>query len=223
MSTIAQSVADAARAAAEAAANTQAPAPTAMVPANANPIANATPVRMPSLREAVNAGGAAVDTYLKVTPDGFKLDSDGPILSELTVEIDFAQVVPTLNVRGEAPGGQVIYGRSNNGVTEVNGKPWGQVLADIQRRSSSDKYVEYASYEIPMVLIDEQKKKGSETLKPGAIVGFTPSMMQAKEFAKFFQSTPPDLETRGRVAVKISHEKRKGQGPAYGVIVFELV
>lgn len=204
----------AARAAAEAAtANNDNYAATsnAYVPATVAPAA-----KMPSLREAAQSGGLVVDGWLTVTPDGFKIGPDGDLMKTLTVNLNLAEVVPTLNARGEA-GGRAIYARSTDGVRDVTGKPWSLALQNVQKSSAPDKFVEYNSYEIPMALTT---KVGA--LDVGKSIGFTPAMMAAKDFSKFVNSTPPELDSAGPVKVVLTHVKKKGAGPAYGVIDFSL-
>lgn len=190
-------------------------------PAYAPPAGYQAP-KMPSLRESVNSSGLVVDAYLSVDKEGMRVGKTMPLFDEVTVFIDFSQVQPTLNARGEI-GGQVAYVRSSDGIRTDKGKDFRTELASLQQRSNPDKYIEYPGFEIPMTLIDDLLNKDkSVAFKAGTTVGFTPAERNSKVFQAFFRNTPADLETRGPVKVRLTHEKRQG-AQAYGVALFELV
>lgn len=220
--TIAETIA-AAKAAA--AANTGAGLPATMTP-DYTPPATQAPHKM-SLAELADSGGLQVDGYLSVGKEGMRVGKDltVPLIEELLVTIDFDEVAPTFNARGEV-GGSVRYVRSGNGVTSSSGKPYTQELEQLRKLSDPAKFIEYQSAEIPLVLLAPVKnKKGDVAYEQGATIGFTPAERNGKIFMKFIKDTMkkvPDLVERGPVKVKLTFEQRQG-AQAYGVALFSLV
>lgn len=220
MSTLEETLA-AAKAAA--AANTSAGLPAAQTAVDYTSPAAYTPGKMPSLRESVESSGLTVDTYFSVTPDGMRIGKTMDLFKSIVVNIDFSEIVPSQNVRGEAAGNKVLYARTTDGRVSTTGKPWAAELAYVRQHSAPEKYIEYSSYEIPFTLIDDVlDDKKNVLFKAGTTVGFTPAERNAKVFQAFFKKTPTDLEQRGPVPVKLTHDKRVG-AQKYGVALFELV
>ena len=181
------------------------------------PPANYAPTKMPSLRESADTSGLTVDTYLGITADGIKVSGDGDLVKELVLSIDFAEVVPTMNIRGEI-GGQVTYARTSDGVRTVEGKSWADELARITRQSDPSKLTEYKSVEIPFTLITKNGK-----FEAGTTVGYTPAPQAAREFLAFFKKTPEGIEDAGPQTIKLTHMKKVGSGNKYGIVSYTLM
>lgn len=207
------------------AANTGAGLPVAMTP-DYTPPATQAPRKM-SLAELANSAGLQVDGYLSVGKESMRVGKDltVPPVDDLIVTIDFDEVMPTFNARGEV-GGSVRYVRSGDGVTSSEGKPYAQALEQLRKLSDPSKFIEYQSAEIPLVLLaDVKNKRGDVVYEEGAVIGFTPAERNGKIFMKFVKDTMkkiPNLTSLGAVKVKLTFEQRQG-AQAYGVALFSLV
>lgn len=192
-------------------------------PAIATPQGGAVAAYRPSLEDAFDQGGLMVDEWLQVKPEGFRVGKTMKLIEDLTVEIDFADVVPCRAARGEN-GGTTRYLRTYDGVTTAQGGNYQLELANLTKWSEKQ-VAEYATFEIPMSLVEDlTDAKGTVLFSEGTTVGFTPAVMAAKAFAKFGKRVRDQgLLRTGPLQVRITHKKQtNARGQEYGVLEFAL-
>jgi hypothetical protein len=167
-----------------AAAIPMAPQQTAVAPA-AVPLA---PGRARGFDDAVNSAGAAVDLWLAVDSDGYKIGTTK--FTAIAGSINMGTIKFPYMCRANVGGGTKFV-RSYDGVREVqSGRPWADVCAQMQAMDANCKG-QYDAAEIPLVL-DVDLVAGEKIVKAGRAVGITTPVTGFRPFmawAKQFTST----------------------------------
>jgi hypothetical protein len=144
--------------------------------------------RVRGFDDAVASAGAAVDLWLSIDSDGYKVGSTK--FSAIAGSIDMGSIKFPYMCRANVGGGTKFV-RSYDGVREAqSGRPWAEVCAQMQALDANCKG-QYDAAEIPLVL-DADLVAGEKVIKAGRAVGITTSVTGFKPFmawARQFAST----------------------------------
>jgi hypothetical protein len=134
--------------------------------------------RVRGFDDAVNSAGAAVDLWLSVDSDGYKVGSTK--FAAIAGTIDMGSIKFPYMCRANVGGGTKFV-RSYDGVREAqSGRPWAEVCAQMQAMDANCKG-QYDAAEIPLVL-DADLVAGEKVIKAGRAVGITTSVTGFKPF-----------------------------------------
>ncbi|RJF78123.1 hypothetical protein D3877_23635 [Azospirillum cavernae] len=194
------------QATAQAAAAQQAAAATAVpAVANTHALAPVQPGKRLSMDDALEMTGMAVEAYLNLTESAIQVGKVG-FHEKLVVGIDITEVQPFYGVSWGNP---AKYGRSYDRVLTVGGGSWAQTLqaasADPAKAGS-----EYISYEIPMTVVEA-----------GTVIGFSPSVTNAKDFKALVQQAKAQGLTR--IKVELTHKLKTNTKGKWGSLIYKLV
>ena len=144
--------------------------------------------RVRGFDDAVASAGAAVDLWLSVDSDGYKIGNTK--FAAIAGTIDMGSIKFPYMCRANVGGGTKFL-RSYDGVREAqSGRPWAEVCAQLQAMDANCKG-QYDAAEIPLVL-DADLVAGEKVIKAGRAVGITTSVTGFKPFmawARQFGST----------------------------------
>lgn len=193
------------QATAQAAAAQQAAAATAVpAVANTHALAPVQPGKRLSMDDALEMTGMAVEAYLNLTESAIQVGKVG-FHEKLVVGIDITEVQPFYGVSWGNP---AKYGRSYDRVLTVGGGSWAQTLqaaaADPAKAGS-----EYISYEIPMTVVEA-----------GTVIGFSPSVTNAKDFKALVQQAKAQGLTR--IKVELTHKLKTNTKGKWGSLIYKL-
>jgi hypothetical protein len=162
--------------------------------------------RVRGFDDAVNSAGAAVDLWLSVDSDGYKVGSTK--VAAIAGTIDMGSIKFPYMCRANVGGGTKFV-RSYDGVREAqSGRPWAEVCAQLQALDANCKG-QYDAAEIPLVL-DADLVAGEKVIKAGRAVGITtpvtgfkPFMAWARQFASTdVVSVIASVETNSKKGVR---------------------
>lgn len=163
-------------------------------------------------------GGLDVDGYIKVTEFGMLVPKEAkkPI-EEFNAVIDLSDCVRHLAMKASI-GDNTKYWRTYDGITDTEGKPWQQAIAEAQ--AIDPKAAPYESVDIPMVLLEDVGEA-----KAGDRLGYSLSTTNKKAFASFARSVAKaglDLNS-AVVQVKVGYENLKKGSWSWGIMTFSLI
>jgi hypothetical protein len=134
--------------------------------------------RVRGFDDAVASAGAAVDLWLGVESDGYKVGNTK--FAAIAGSIDMGSIKFPYMCRANVGGGTKFL-RSYDGVREAqSGRPWAEVCAQMQAMDANCKG-QYDAAEIPLVL-DADLVAGEKVIKAGRAVGITTPVTGFKPF-----------------------------------------
>lgn len=209
-----------ARATAAAAAQVAAPAANTPAPTGGNAVTSFKPSN--PLTMADMAGGSiSVDVWLKVNEMGMRIGDDLTPHDTMLVAIDMTEgkgFVPKLSLKyGQNP---VTYKHSYDGVSCFGGGTWADALEVARRVNAQTR--PYRSVDLPMVLLEELKKKDKSVVPAGTILGHSTSTTNWGHWETFYKECLEKGLLNKTVRVKLVHEARSKNSTNWGVIKFEL-
>lgn len=204
------------QATAQAAAAQQAAAATAVpAVANTHALAPVQPGKRLSMDDALEMTGMAVEAYLNLTESAIQVGKVG-FHEKLVVGIDITEVQPFYGVSWGNP---AKYGRSYDRVLTVGGGSWAQTLqaaaADPAKAGS-----EYISYEIPMTVVEPAEDHKKNMVEAGTVIGFSPSVTNAKDFKALVQQAKAQGLTR--IKVELTHKLKTNTKGKWGSLIYKL-
>ena len=172
-------------------------------------------------------GSFSVDAYLKVSEHGMTVDGSGLITDPFRVVVDLSETFYYYAVKYGNP---AIYKKSLDQVRATDGTPWQDVKATALRVDSSQKFKgDYRSGDIPMVLLSALKDvKGTaiEKAVPGTRVGKSLSTTEWREWEQMLRSIQKkgiNLDTAW-IEVEVGFKKRTNAASnTWGVLTFTFV
>lgn len=152
-------------------------------------------------------------------------------LAPAVVLVDYASdIVLKYSIRVNTPSGFKFFNTYDRVVGEDGSTPWDSIVQKCKQGDSSCKG-DYPSVNFSGVLLEPLKTvTGVELLPAGKRIGFSPSMMNWKEFQLFHQQLVTanlveeydDNSMEGKVVVRLSHIVKANKGGIqYGAFVFE--
>lgn len=170
-----------------------------------------------TLDDAVEMTGMAVDAYINLTADAIQVGKAG-FHERLIVGIDLSEVQPFYGVSwGNNPS---RYARSYDRVVTVGGGSWASTLAaaaaDPVKAGS-----EYISYEIPMTVLERAEDHKKNVVEDGAVIGYSPSVTNAKDFKVLIQQARAAGFTR--ITVELIHRAKTNAKGKWGALAYKLL
>ena len=162
----------------------------AVAPANAanTAVAQHQPAGTQMTMETMSSGSLAVDAWLKVDENGFKIgDSSGLIASNLIGTIDMVEQKGFIPCMVAKAGNPATYIKTTDGVLEAGGQPWATELANL--RLIDAKVRPYNSVTIAFTLTEDVKNVKNEVVaQAGMVLGFSTSTTNWQEWFGFYNS-----------------------------------
>lgn len=161
-----------------------------------------------------------VDHWLKVRPHGFYLSTNMDLeFKEFLVSIDLDEVKVTRCLRVNDP---TMYFKTYDGVRATTGQLWSEL---VETTKKYPKVVEYDSFDIPTVLMEDLVVNDKVLATKGQTIGIGLSPTNTKFFRSFLDSVRKHYGTlHVQVVAKIFSQRRKNPGYAdSGLAVFQLV
>lgn len=172
-----------------------------------------------SLSDAINASGLAVDKFLQFDKMGFQVGKEG-LYKSLIVGIRLGQVKPVRSVRwGDNP---VKYAKSEDRVTTIGSPLSWQRTLEIAAADAKPG-AEYITYETPMELLEDAQDctNPEQKLLKGVILGHTPSVTNARDFAALFSKAMDASFTA--IKVEMVHKQKAKGTTSWGACSLNLL
>lgn len=216
------SIADTLKDAADAAAKSTNTAVVESTPASVP--ATVAPGKRLSLTDTRNNAGSSVATFLKVSFYGLTIGKDAKkLLKSFEATIDLSEAKACIQTRYGNP---AQYFKTYDGaITSGSGKPWTQTLAQAKQMDPSKSSDPFNTAEL-VVVADEDIKTadGLDVVPAGTRIGYTPPYTGVDAFTKLMKAVEEaggDQE-KSKVRITVGFEPQSRGGNNWGIVTFQF-
>ncbi len=222
MSDAIQQAIAAAKAAQEATASAQAPAPSNVAVAPSTSVATHSAPAPKLSMATVSTGALNVDAWIKPKEFGLLVGDSSELFKNAVCSIDMTDGKGFVVKKGIKAGNPAQYAYTVDGVTAVTGGSWEAAIAKM--KAINPGAYEYRCVDLPFVLLEDIVVDGKVLCKAGTKLGYTTSTTNWKAWEEFYSACAEAKVLDEPVKVQLGYEKRENKaGNKWGVLTFKLL
>lgn len=180
------------------------------------------PAKAPTVDD-LTSGTMVVDAFLKVGPDGLRIDNKNDLIESVVVKIDTRESIGITAFNGVRFGNPAQYLKTYDGVTCTSGGTW--IEAQNRARMVDPAITPYMGADLCMTLAEDAvNMRGAVVSKAGIVLGHSTSITNRKNLTEFIKKLDAQGLRGEVVLVRITSQDRTNPaGNRWGVLKFELL